>query len=78
MRKIRITFICCCIILVATCLFGCTGYKQEYLRIHVRANSNMACDKEIKYLIKAKQVKPPKGFGKYGYPETSEKGGPSF
>ena len=57
MQKTRITFICCCIILVATCLFGCTGYQQEYLRIHVRANSNMACDQEIKYLIKDEVVK---------------------
>ncbi len=57
MQKIRITFICCCIILVATCLFGCSGYQQEYLRIHVRANSNSACDQEIKYLIKDEVVK---------------------
>ena len=56
MQKIRITFICCCIILVATCLFGCSGYQQEYLRIHVRANSNAACDQEIKYLIKDEVV----------------------
>ncbi|MBQ3571388.1 MAG: stage II sporulation protein R, partial [Clostridia bacterium] len=56
MQKIRITFICCCIILVATCLFGCGSYQQEYLRIHVRANSNAACDQEIKYLIKDEVV----------------------
>ena len=56
MLKIRITLICCCIILFATCLLGCSSYNKEYLRIHVRANSNAACDQEIKYLIKDEVV----------------------
>jgi len=51
MRKIRIILICCCIIVLATTAFGC-GVKQEYLRIHVRANSDSAADQRIKYLIK--------------------------
>lgn len=45
---------------------------------YVSAKNLEELNRKIKYLIKAKQVKPPKGFGKYGYPETSEKGGPSF
>ena len=57
MLKIRITLISCCIILFASCLLGCSSYKTEYLRIHVRANSNSLVDQEIKYLIKDEVVK---------------------
>ena len=57
MLKIRITLISCCIILFASCLIGCSGYNNEYLRIHVRANSNEVVDQEIKYLIKDEVVK---------------------
>ena len=54
MRKIRITFICCCIILFATCFFGCysTLSSAECLRIHIRANSNDESDQKIKYEIR--------------------------
>lgn len=52
MKKIRITLICCCIILVATCFFGCKDNKAEYLRMHIRANSNLEIDQKIKYEVK--------------------------
>lgn len=52
MKKIRITFFCCCIILVAGLLFGCSTPKSEYLRIHIRANSNQQNDQNVKYQIK--------------------------
>ena len=52
MKKIRITFICCCIILFATCFLGCANAKAEYLRIHIRANSNLITDQNVKYEIR--------------------------
>ena len=52
MKKIRITFICCCIILFATCFLGCAKTKAEYLRIHIRANSNLITDQNVKYEIR--------------------------
>lgn len=45
---------------------------------YVSAKTLYELNRKIKYLIKAKQVKRPQGFGQYGYPETSGKGGPSF
>ena len=57
MKKIRITFICCCIILVGSCFIGCSNYETEYLRIHIRANSNEISDQEIKYKIRDEVVK---------------------
>ena len=33
-----------------------TEPKQDYIRIHIRANSNITCDQNIKYLIKDKIV----------------------
>lgn len=53
--KIRITFICCCIILLATQFFAC-GIKPEYLRIHIRANSDSFEDQQIKYKIRDEVV----------------------
>lgn len=68
MKKLRITFICCCIILLAFQAAACqTGGQsvaknaarnglqsgaQEYLRIHVRANSNSEKDQAVKYEIR--------------------------
>lgn len=52
MKKIRITFVCCCIILFAGFLLGCSANRKEYLRIHVRANSNEFCDQNVKYEIR--------------------------
>lgn len=56
MKKLRITFICCCIILLALQASACesAGSKstQEYLRIHIRANSNSQSDQAVKYEIR--------------------------
>ncbi len=52
MRKIRITFICCFIILLTACFIGCEINKTEYLRIHIRANSNDSIDQSVKYEIR--------------------------
>ena len=51
MKKLRIIFICCCIIVLATSSFGC-GKEQEYLRIHIRANSDSVVDQKVKYEIR--------------------------
>ena len=49
-----------CLILVFIFLFGVNlnnkTYYKEYLRIHIRANSNLTCDQDIKYKIKDKIV----------------------
>ena len=58
MKKFRITFICCCIILLVAAS-GCGGRtmeKQEYLRIHVRANSNLEIDQSVKYEVRDEVV----------------------
>ena len=52
MKKTGITFFCCCILFLAIMLFGCDIPKSEYLRIHIRANSNEYCDQKIKYEIR--------------------------
>ena len=52
MKKLRITFFCCCIIVCAGLFLGCNLPKNEYLRIHIRANSNAQCDQDIKYQIR--------------------------
>ena len=56
MRKICITFLLLFIIFVTASCTGFTeGYKAEnaeFLRIHVRANSNSDKDQSIKYYIK--------------------------
>lgn len=47
------------LLLVSLSLFfyGCGEEKKEsYLRIHIRANSNIAADQDIKYLIKDKLI----------------------
>ncbi len=61
MKKFCITFLVL-IIIIATVLF--VGLKQgsgsenaEYLRIHVRANSNSAEDQQVKYEVKDEVVK---------------------
>ncbi|MBQ7374147.1 MAG: stage II sporulation protein R [Clostridia bacterium] len=61
MKKICITFLLLFIIFLTV---GCSGFNfntdtkenAEYLRIHVRANSNGEKDQTIKYLIKDKIV----------------------
>ncbi|MBQ7408156.1 MAG: stage II sporulation protein R [Clostridia bacterium] len=56
MKKIRITFICCCIILFAGLFLGCAPQENEFLRIHVRANSNNAVDQQIKLKVRDEVV----------------------
>ena len=51
-----ITFLCCCIILLVSITSGCMG-QTEYLRIHVRANSNSQSDQQVKYLVRDEVVK---------------------
>ena len=52
MKKIGITFFCCCIILSLAFTFGCSPAKVEYLRIHIRANSNAVNDQSVKYEVR--------------------------
>lgn len=62
MKKIRITFICLSIILLVSALCSCGGElfesksenvaAEEYLRIHIRANSNAEKDQTVKYEIR--------------------------
>lgn len=52
MKKLCISFLLGIIILLMAFAASCSACKTEYLRIHVRANSNRACDQEIKYQIK--------------------------
>ena len=56
MKKVFSIFII--FITIALVLFGVfkTQPKQEYIRIHVRANSNLEVDQNIKYQIKDKIV----------------------
>ena len=60
MKKIGITF-CVLLILIATVLIAVNFKPQEsngeYLRIHVRANSNSGYDQSIKYAVKDEIVK---------------------
>lgn len=55
MKTFRIIFICCCIIVLASQTV-CCGERTEYLRIHVRANSDAPCDQSVKYEIKDELV----------------------
>lgn len=45
-----------CVFLVGLCILSLNenneNYHTEYLRIHIRANSNLNCDQDIKYKIK--------------------------
>jgi len=61
MKKICITFFVI-VIIIATVLFaGAKGEKYtahaDFLRIHVRANSNSASDQQVKYEVKDEVVK---------------------
>ena len=55
MKKLFTIFFLC-IILIVLFIFGFNTnnktYYKEYLRIHIRANSNLNCDQDIKYKIK--------------------------
>lgn len=55
MKKILI--VCCCILILTFVVIGAVRNKnKEYLRIHIRANSNLEVDQNIKYQIKDKVV----------------------
>lgn len=58
MKNFCISFLACIIIiLLAICLMLPTQQvKTEYLRIHIRANSNMEIDQKIKYSVKTAVV----------------------
>ncbi len=57
-RFVAIFFLCIAtvIAIVVGVNFSKPNYKTEYLRIHIRANSNLEIDQNIKYLIKDKIV----------------------
>ena len=58
MKKLCISF-CVLLILIATICAAANaggGAQTEYLRIHVRANSNSAADQSIKYTVKDEVV----------------------
>lgn len=52
MKKLCITFGLILIIVLTAILLQGSGEKTEYLRIHIRANSNAQMDQEIKYKVK--------------------------
>ena len=52
MKKLCISFLLGVIILLSALFISCGATKTEYLRIHVRANSNAEVDQSIKYEIK--------------------------
>ena len=58
MKKVCISFLIIGIIVLSG--IGLWSYKpqthSEYLRIHIRANSNLDCDQQVKYLVKDKIV----------------------
>ena len=55
MKNRGITFFCCCIIFLVSMLSGCVE-KSDYLRIHIRANSNCKQDQQIKYVVRDEVV----------------------
>ena len=58
MKKVCISFLIIGTIVLSG--IGLWSYKtethSEYLRIHIRANSNLDCDQQVKYLVKDKIV----------------------
>ena len=58
MKKTCISFLIIAIIVLSG--IGLSSYqggqKTEYLRIHIRANSNLSVDQQVKYLVKDKVV----------------------
>ncbi len=58
MKTLCISFLTCAIILLSVIGIFPAKEKQntEYLRIHIRANSNLESDQEVKYLVKEKLV----------------------
>ena len=58
LKKACITFLIIAIIVLSGIglLSYQGGQKTEYLRIHIRANSNLSVDQQVKYLVKDKVV----------------------
>lgn len=56
MKKICITFLLLFIIILALICSNSTPYYDEYLRLHIRANSNTDVDQQVKYLVKQEVV----------------------
>lgn len=58
MKKVCISFLIISIIVLSGIGLWSSNAKpnQEYLRIHIRANSNTAQDQQVKYLVKEKVV----------------------
>ncbi len=58
MKKVCISFLIIGIIVLSG--IGLWSYNtqthKEYLRIHIRANSNLDCDQQVKYLVKDRVV----------------------
>lgn len=52
MKKICISLALILIIVVSAVLLNGSAEKTEYLRIHIRADSNEKADQDIKYLVK--------------------------
>lgn len=56
MKKFCITFVSFAIIIVSAVYFaGCSRVSEtdgEYLRVHIRANSDLAADQEVKYAVR--------------------------
>ena len=51
MKKFCITFFLF-VIIILTAMFGTQPTQTEYLRVHIRANSNGAADQSVKYEVK--------------------------
>lgn len=54
-RTITIFFLCISLIIciiAGTKISNDAQQHENYLRIHIRANSNLDCDQEVKYLVK--------------------------
>ena len=58
MKKACISFLIIAIIVLSGIGLSSyhSGQKTEYLRIHIRANSNLSVDQQVKYLVKDKVV----------------------
>lgn len=61
MKNLCITFLALIIIIATVCFagaanIGASGADMDYLRIHVRANSNSAIDQQVKYEVKDEVV----------------------
>lgn len=56
MKKVCISFALLTIIILIIAGFGFQGTAPEYLRIHIRANSNAEVDQAVKYRVKTAVV----------------------